>query len=172
KVLDETFALEESKRLELEFQEKERKEAEKQMHRDHEATKVKLLLEEADKKRKAEEAASHLLNAWKLGYDLEKGGNYWFNHVTGESSTTRPEGWTIKPSERWHKQMNDKGLAYYLDLETGKSHWFPPCEKCYKREGEKVCHGCEGQVYCGRCWTVEHKPEDMAGHSWKGADSG
>ena len=49
-----------------------------------------------------------------------------------ESSTTRPEGWTIKPSERWHKQMNDKGLAYYLDLETGKSHWFPPCERCYK----------------------------------------
>ena len=43
KVLDETFALEESKRLELEFQEKERKEAEKRMHRDHEATKVKLL---------------------------------------------------------------------------------------------------------------------------------
>ena len=43
KVLNETFALEESKRLELEFQEKERREAEKQMHRDHEATKVKQL---------------------------------------------------------------------------------------------------------------------------------
>ena len=23
------------------------------------------------------------LQAWKLGYDLEKGSNYWFNHVTG-----------------------------------------------------------------------------------------
>lgn len=41
--MDETFALEESKRLELEFQEKERREAEKQMHRDHEATKVRQL---------------------------------------------------------------------------------------------------------------------------------
>lgn len=41
-----------------------------------------------------------------------------------------------------------------------------------QREGEKVCLGCDEQVYCGRCWTMEHKDEDMAGHLWKGADSG
>lgn len=52
-----------------------------------------------------------------------------------ESSLERPEGWVIKPSERWLKQSNDKGLVYYLDLETGESHWFPPCEQCYKVSG-------------------------------------
>lgn len=41
-----------------------------------------------------------------------------------------------------------------------------------QREGEKVCVGCDDQVYCGRCWTMEHKDEDMAAHLWKGADSG
>ncbi|CAB1110547.1 unnamed protein product [Ectocarpus sp. CCAP 1310/34] len=92
--------------------------------------------------------------------------------MTRESSLERPEGWIILPSERWRKQTNDKGLAYYLDLETGETHWFPPCEQCYKREGEKICMDCEEQVYCGRCWTMAHKEEDMAGHVWKGADSG
>ncbi|CAM9198538.1 unnamed protein product, partial [Ectocarpus sp. 12 AP-2014] len=172
KVLDETLALEESKRLELEQLENEKREEEKRLHREHEATKVKLLLEEAEKKRKADEAADYLLKAWKLGYDQDNARNYWFNHVTGESSLERPEGWIILPSERWKKQTNDKGLAYYLDLETGETHWFPPCEQCYKREGEKVCMDCEEQVYCGRCWTMAHKEEDMAGHAWKGADSG
>eukprot|EP00903_Cladosiphon_okamuranus_P007817 g7563.t1 len=172
KVLDETFALEESKRLELEHLAKEKLEEERRLQREHEATKVKLLLEEAEKKRKADEAAEYLLKAWKLGYDQENAQNYWFNHVTGESSLVRPEGWVILPSERWLKQTNDKGLVYYLDLETGESHWFPPCEHCYKREGEKVCLGCDEQVYCGRCWTMEHKDENMAGHPWKGADSG
>lgn len=55
-----------------------------------------------------------------------------------ESSLTRPEGWTIKPSERWSKQMNNKGLVYYLDLETGVSHWFPPCQRCYKARRSTV----------------------------------
>lgn len=41
-----------------------------------------------------------------------------------------------------------------------------------QREGEKICVDCEEQVYCGRCWTMAHKEEDMAGHVWKGADSG
>ncbi|CAM9374641.1 unnamed protein product, partial [Hapterophycus canaliculatus] len=172
KVLDETFALEESKRLELEYMANEQREQERRLQREHEATKVKLLLEEAEKQRKADEAKEYLLKAWKLGYDQENARNYWFNHVTGESSLERPEGWVILPSERWRKQTNDKGLAFYLDLETGESHWFPPCEQCYKREGEKVCMDCEGQVYCGRCWNLEHKEEDMAGHQWKGADSG
>ncbi|CAM9976055.1 unnamed protein product [Ectocarpus sp. 6 AP-2014] len=172
KVLDETFALEESKRLELEQLEHEKREEEKRLQREHEATKVKLLLEETEKKRKADEAADYLLKAWKLGYDQDNARNYWFNHVTGESSLERPEGWIILPSERWKKQTNDKGLAYYLDLETGETHWFPPCEQCYKREGEKVCMDCEEQVYCGRCWTMAHKEEHMAGHVWKGADSG
>ncbi|CAN0035449.1 unnamed protein product, partial [Scytosiphon promiscuus] len=180
KVLDETFALEESKRLELEYMANEQREQERRLEREHEATKVKLLLEEAEKKRKADEAKEYLLKArrmqclraWKLGYDKENTRNYWFNHVTGESSLERPEGWVILPSERWQKQTNDKGLVFYLDLETGESHWFPPCEQCFKREGEKICLDCEGQVYCGRCWNLEHKEEDMAGHQWKGADSG
>lgn len=42
KVLDETFALEESKRLELEQLEHEKREEEKRLQREHEATKVKL----------------------------------------------------------------------------------------------------------------------------------
>lgn len=48
----------------------------------------------------------------------------------------RPEGWVILPSERWLKQTSEKGLVYYLDLETGESHWFPPCEQCYKVRAE------------------------------------
>eukprot|EP00752_Nemacystus_decipiens_P006227 g5617.t1 len=156
KVLNDTFALEESKRLELEHLAKEKLEEERRLQREHEATKVKLLLEEAEKKRKADEAADHLLKAWKIGYDQDHSRNYWFNHVTGESSLERPEGWVIKPSERWLKQSNDKGLVYYLDLETGESHWFPPCEQCYKREGEKVCMGCKedlnpGERHCVDC---------------------
>lgn len=35
-----------------------------------------------------------------------------------------------------------------------------------------MCLGCDEQVYCGRCWMMEHKEEDMAAHLWKGADSG
>lgn len=41
KVLDETFALEESKRLELEYLAREKKEAERRLQLEHEATKVR-----------------------------------------------------------------------------------------------------------------------------------
>lgn len=41
KVLDETFALEESKRLELEHLAEEKKEEERRLHLEHEATKVR-----------------------------------------------------------------------------------------------------------------------------------
>ncbi|CAM9299728.1 unnamed protein product, partial [Ascophyllum nodosum] len=172
KVLEETRALEESKRLELEFYAKETLELEKRMQREHEATKAKLLEVISERDRKAEEAASHLMKAWKLGYDKKSATNYWFNHVTGESTTTKPEGWTIKPSERWIKHMDENGLVYYLDLETSESHWFPPCEHCHEKEGERTCKDCGDQVYCESCWTRAHESERMADHKWKGADSG
>lgn len=41
-----------------------------------------------------------------------------------------------------------------------------------QREGDRVCQGCDGQIYCLRCWTMEHKSDDMATHKWNGADSG
>ncbi|CAM9821603.1 unnamed protein product [Chrysoparadoxa australica] len=132
---------------------------------------MKLQLEEERRKRKEDEAASHLLAAWKLGWDDQAGGNIWFNHVTGETVTTAPDGWELKPSEQYLKQENENGVTFYLNQMTGKSCWFPPCEICTVREGAKVCMDCNDIIYCERCFNKSHKPRDNPQHRWRGATS-
>lgn len=126
----------------------------------------------AEARMAAEEALKQMVNqGWKLGSD-DRGTNYWYNWVTGESTWTKPPGWKIKQDEVWVKNKDSKGNVYYFNQLTNETKWLPPCQICNKDMGKRVCLDCDFTIYCVSCYEQHHERlgDEGAAHKYKAAD--
>jgi len=126
----------------------------------------------AEARMAAEEALKQMVNqGWKLGSD-DRGSNYWYNWVTGESTWTKPPGWKIKQDEVWVKNQDSKGNVYYFNQLTNETKWLPPCQICNKEMGKRVCLDCDFCIYCVSCYESHHEMlgEEGKQHKYKAAD--
>ncbi len=92
-----------------------------------------------------ENMESKIQSAWKQGSD-ERGRNYYYNYVTGESRWSPPENWKVEISDQWIRNKDDRHNVYYYNTKTGESRWLPPCCQCGE-ESKRWCVNCS-QPYC------------------------
>jgi len=126
----------------------------------------------AEARMAAEEALKQMVNqGWKLGSD-ERGTNYWYNWVTGESTWTKPPGWKIKQDEVWVKNQDSRGNVYYYNQLTNETRWLPPCQVCNKEVGKRICLNCDFCIFCVSCYERHHDAlgEEGKTHQWKASD--
>ena len=61
------------------------------------------------------------------------------------------------------------GNTYYYNQLTNETKWMPPCQKCNKDMGRKICQDCDYKVYCQDCFDRVHADLPVE-HIWKAAD--
>lgn len=123
---------------------------------------------EEDKRRTDENMAATIKASWKQGAD-ERGRNYFYNYVTGETSWDAPEDWKGPVTDMWMRQTDEKGNVYYYNMKSGESQWLPPCSICGEL-GERYCADCT-VAYCEADYERYHsgelaETEDLKDHKW------
>lgn len=119
-----------------------------------------------DVRRTEENMEATIASSWKQGAD-EKGRNYYYNYVTGESTWTPPDNWRAKVEVLWIRNLDERQNVYYYNMQTGESKWLPPCTSCGE-DSNRWCNDC-GVSYCEEHFELNHGSEadvSMHGHSW------
>jgi hypothetical protein len=135
-----------------------RKHQEEKMSAEKRDIEASLDLEKAAHARHQKAWTDKIFAAWALGHSDDKGGTFWYNRITDETTNTLPLGWTVKADERWERRENEKGQTYFVDLLSGERSWFAPCEQCKLEASTKKCvtSPCEGKLWCDKCWAKAH----------------